>query len=67
MVAFFLPIPYRTPILSCLGTPIPVPLIENPTHEQINELLEKLQLGVQELFDKHKAAYGYENFNLTIK
>ena len=64
---FFLPIPYRTPILSCLGTPIPVPLIENPTHEQINELLEKLQLGVQELFDKHKAAYGYENFNLTIK
>jgi 1-acyl-sn-glycerol-3-phosphate acyltransferase len=64
---FFLPIPYRVPILSCLGTPIPVVKCENPTNEQINELLEKLQEGVKELFDKHKAAYGYENFNLTIK
>lgn len=64
---FGLPIPYRVPILSCLGTPIAVEKTANPTNEQINELLEKLQQGVHDLFEKHKTAYGYENFSLTIK
>jgi hypothetical protein len=57
----------RVPILSCLGKPIPVVKTENPTNEQIEELLQKLQTGVQELFDKSKHAYGYGHQQLTIK
>eukprot|EP01035_Chromulina_nebulosa_P019352 gene19352-25217_t len=64
---WYLPIPYRTPILGVLGEPIHVVKNENPTQQDVNELLSILEVKIKELFDKHKAAYGWENVELIIK
>jgi hypothetical protein len=41
--------------------------VENPSEAEINELLLLLQARIKECFDKHKASYGWENVQLTIK
>jgi len=38
---FGLPVPYRVPLFAVLGDPIPVPLVPNPTKDQIVDYLGK--------------------------
>jgi hypothetical protein len=62
-----LPIPYRTPLLSITGDKIEVPRIENPTPEQVQELLDTLVEKITELFDQHKTSFGWDNVKLIVK
>ena len=62
-----LPIPHRVPILGVLGEPIPVERVENPSKEDVQKLLNLLEERIKELFDMHKAAYGWEKVQLIVK
>lgn len=64
---FFLPIPYRTPIVGVMAKPIPVVQCDNPSNEEIDRLHEQLLVAMQELFDSHKNAYGWGDKKLLIK
>jgi len=63
---WFLGPPPRIPIAVCLGEPVHCPLIENPTQEQINEYHQKMLDSFQDLFETHKAAYGWSHKTLRI-
>eukprot|EP01038_Epipyxis_sp_PR26KG_P006045 gene6045-8322_t len=62
-----LPIPFRTTVFGVCGDPIYVQQKDNPTNEEITQLLEILQTKIKELFDLHKASYGWEHVELIIK
>jgi 1-acyl-sn-glycerol-3-phosphate acyltransferase len=62
-----LPIPYRTPLLSITGDKIVVAKVQDPTPEQIQELLDTVIDRTVELFDKHKPSFGWENVKLVVK
>ena len=47
---FFLPIPYRKPLFMACGSPIQVTQNDNPTTEEINDVMQRLQLGVMQLY-----------------
>ena len=64
---FGLPIPYRIPIVGAMAKPIPVPLKENPTEEEINAVHQQLIDAMQKLFDEHKGAYGWADKKLIIQ
>mmetsp|Transcript_29613 Transcript_29613/g.71598 ORF Transcript_29613/g.71598 Transcript_29613/m.71598 type:complete len:390 (-) Transcript_29613:1566-2735(-) len=66
---FGLPIPYRLPVLAVMGKPIPTHQIqcEEPTQEQIDIIQTQLLDGMQDIFDRHKHLYGWENKKLIIK
>lgn len=66
---FGLPIPYRTPILAVKGTPIPTNHIkcEEPSKEQIEEVQGQLLAELEELFDKYKGLYGWQDKRLVVK
>jgi 2-acylglycerol O-acyltransferase 2 len=63
---FFLPVPYRIPIVGVLAKPIEVEKKENPTDEEINAVHALLLTRMTELFDKHKAQYGWADKKLVI-
>jgi 2-acylglycerol O-acyltransferase 2 len=50
-------IPRRTKITTVFGAPIPVEKNENPTHEQVDAVLEKYIKALHELFDAHAEKY----------
>jgi len=58
--------PKRTPVLLAFGEPIIVPKVENPTNEQIEEYHSKLMDGYLEVFNKHKASYGWADKKLKL-
>jgi 1-acyl-sn-glycerol-3-phosphate acyltransferase len=66
---FGLAIPYRIPILCVIGKAVPTRHLqcEEPTMEQVHQVQKKFLKGMQELFDKHKALYGWQDKKLTIK
>lgn len=64
---YFLPIPYRAPLLSVFGDPIKVNQNSNPSNEEIQLLLNELEVRVKELFDLHKSAFGWSHVELVIK
>lgn len=53
-------LPFRKPIDTVVGAPIPVEKVENPTKEQIDELHTIYCQKLTELFDEHKEKYGVE-------
>lgn len=63
----YLPVPYRTQLLTVFGSPIKVKKNENPSREEVQALLTKLEEAVRELFDTHKASFGWDNVELVIK
>jgi hypothetical protein len=63
---FGLPIPYRIPIVGIMAKPIEVPMKEDPTEEEINEMHGRLEDEMRKLFDKHKEKYGWGNKKLVI-
>lgn len=64
---FGLPIPIRVPIAIIMGEPILVEKNDNPSFAEIEELKQTAINAVQDLFDKHKAAYGWSHKTLIIK
>ena len=66
---FFLPIPFRKPVLAVLGRPIETHQIkcENPTPEQIQMIQKKLLSEMERVFDTYKPLYGWEDRKLVIK
>jgi hypothetical protein len=62
-----LPIPYRTVVYGVCGDPIVVQRNPNPSKEDIQKLLDELVIKIQELFDLHKASYGWEHVTLKVK
>ena len=66
---FGLPIAYRTPILAVMGRPINVTYHKDdpiPT-EEINQNHADFVTKLEELFDRHKAAYGWANKKLNVR
>ncbi|XP_053316396.1 2-acylglycerol O-acyltransferase 1-like [Spea bombifrons] len=50
--------PYRKPIHTVVGRPIPVAQTSNPTQEEIESLHQKYLNALQELFEENKGKYG---------
>lgn len=63
---FFLPVPYRIPILGVLGKPIAVQKNPNPSNEDIERVHKVLCEDMIKLFDEHKEAYGWAKKKLVI-
>lgn len=63
---WFLGPPRRVPITVCLGEPIECPKIEEPTQDQINLYHQKMLDGYQQVFETHKAAYGWDDRTLKF-
>uniref|UniRef100_A0A8R1IA99 Acyltransferase n=1 Tax=Caenorhabditis japonica TaxID=281687 RepID=A0A8R1IA99_CAEJA len=51
-------LPFRKPIDTVIGAPIPVQKVESPSKEQINELHQVYIQKLTELFDEHKTRFG---------
>jgi hypothetical protein len=66
---FGLPIPFRIPVLGVLGKPIPTFQIkcEDPTMEQILQIQGLLLAEMDEIFEKYKGLYGWEDKRLIIR
>lgn len=66
---FGLPIPRRVPILGVLGKPIPTHHLkcEDPTKEQIQTIQNLLLDEMQEIFERYKGLYGWDEKHLIIK
>lgn len=68
---FGLPIPYRhSPVLAVVGAPIPTHQLnkcQDPTMEQIEVIQKQLIAAVQDIFDRNKALYGWQDHHLIIK
>jgi 1-acyl-sn-glycerol-3-phosphate acyltransferase len=63
---WFLGPPRRVPITLCLGEPIHCPQIAEPTKQDIETYHQKMLDSFEELFDKHKAAYGWPDKKLKF-
>eukprot|EP00308_Calcidiscus_leptoporus_P022171 CAMPEP_0119365672 /NCGR_PEP_ID=MMETSP1334-20130426/12588_1 /TAXON_ID=127549 /ORGANISM="Calcidiscus leptoporus, Strain RCC1130" /LENGTH=354 /DNA_ID=CAMNT_0007381705 /DNA_START=132 /DNA_END=1196 /DNA_ORIENTATION=+ len=63
---FGLPIPRRVNITMLFGAPISVEHIEHPSQQQVDELHEKYLQAIQQLFDKHRAALGWNHKTLRV-
>ncbi|KAI1726723.1 diacylglycerol acyltransferase domain-containing protein [Ditylenchus destructor] len=60
-------LPYRKPITTIVGPPIPVEKCDNPTLDQIDALHVRYCESLKELFEDHKTKYGVpENVHLNL-
>jgi 2-acylglycerol O-acyltransferase 1 len=53
-------LPFRKPINTVIGTPIPVECVQNPTQEQVDALHEQFIDEMHKLFEKHKVNFKNE-------
>ncbi|XP_041506825.1 2-acylglycerol O-acyltransferase 1 isoform X2 [Microtus oregoni] len=61
-------VPYRKPIYTVVGRPIPVRRTPHPTQEQIDQLHQTYMEELKKLFDEHKGKYGIpEHKTLVFK
>lgn len=59
-------LPQRRPIITVVGKPIPVPKIEIPTQELINEYHQKYVDALFSLFNKYKGKYHPKGNNIEL-
>ncbi|KAK0402772.1 hypothetical protein QR680_016521 [Steinernema hermaphroditum] len=59
-------LPFRVPINTVVGAPIPVERVEEPTQEQIDELHQKYCDALTKLFDDYKTKYDQADAKLNI-
>jgi 1-acyl-sn-glycerol-3-phosphate acyltransferase len=65
---WFLPVPFREPVLGVLTKPIIVKKVEGePTQDQIDTLHAELCKRMIDLFNKYKVVYGWKKKRLVIK
>ncbi|KAF8376517.1 hypothetical protein PRIPAC_82946 [Pristionchus pacificus] len=58
--------PFRTPLNTVLGTPIPVEKVQQPTQIQIDELHSLYIQRLTDLYEEHKEKYGIAADNHLI-
>ncbi|XP_064208672.1 2-acylglycerol O-acyltransferase 2 [Anguilla rostrata] len=59
--------PFRKPIHTVVGKPIPVQQNEKPTDEELNDLHERYMSELSQLFEEHKGKFGVpEDKHLTF-
>jgi 2-acylglycerol O-acyltransferase 2 len=62
-----LPIPFRTPLTLALGSPIDVPKMEGPPEPALVDALHaQLLRETRALFERHRAACGYEGSEIEV-
>jgi len=64
---WFLPVPYRVPVMLAMGKPIPVERRETPTEAEIDELHAKFVVELKRLFDENKGHYGWDHVELSVE
>jgi 2-acylglycerol O-acyltransferase 2 len=66
---FGIPIPKRIPVMCVMGKGVPTYHLrcEEPSMEQIKKVQGELLDAMTQLFDKHKALYGWDDATLIIK
>lgn len=66
---FGLPIPHRIPVLGVMGKPISTYNIkcDEPTQEQIDSIQKLLLDEMEEIFERYKGLYGWDDKKLIIK
>jgi len=66
---FFVPVPFRKPVLAVMGRHIPTHHIqcEDPTPEQIEMIQKELLSEMERIFDTYKHHYGWDDKKLIIK
>jgi len=60
----FLPRPVQ--LIHCVGKPIPVPLIEQPTNAQLDQYHKLYVDGLKAVFEENKVACGYADKELQL-
>eukprot|EP01103_Thecamoeba_quadrilineata_P004688 TRINITY_DN1447_c0_g3_i1.p1 TRINITY_DN1447_c0_g3~~TRINITY_DN1447_c0_g3_i1.p1 ORF type:complete len:348 (-),score=38.75 TRINITY_DN1447_c0_g3_i1:187-1230(-) len=64
---FFLPLPYRKPVVKVIGEPIPVKKNSNPSADEINEVHSKFVEALGKLFHENKHHIpGWESKQLVV-
>jgi 1-acyl-sn-glycerol-3-phosphate acyltransferase len=63
---WFLGPPPRHPVTVCIGEPVMCPQIAEPTKEDIAKYHQQMLDSYQQLFDKHKDAYGWGHKSLKF-
>ena len=63
---WFLGPPNRVPLCVCLGEPVLCPKIDEPTQVDIDKYHSQLLKSYADLFEAHKAAYGWANKKLVF-
>lgn len=63
---WFLGPPQRLAVAVCIGEPVMCPQIAEPTNEQVDHYHQKMLDSFQQLFDTHKAAYGWGHKTLKF-
>ena len=63
---WFLGPPKRVAVAVCIGEPVLCPQTAVPTKEQVDEYHQKMLDSFQELFEKHKHAYGWGHKTLKF-
>jgi len=63
---WFLGPPKRVAVAMCMGEPISCPKIENPSQEDVNKYHDLLVKGYEEVFERHKEAYGWGHKTLRF-
>jgi 2-acylglycerol O-acyltransferase 2 len=64
---FFLPIPYRTPILSAVGDVMDMPQCDAPSDALVDEWHARFVQATCDLFERHKASYGWASKKLVVE
>jgi len=64
---FYLPLPYRKPIVFVIGKSIAVEQNDNPADEEVDRIHQLLQERMIDLFDRYKGLYGWSHKKLIIK
>eukprot|EP00164_Ancoracysta_twista_P012137 GFYU01018959.1.p1 GENE.GFYU01018959.1~~GFYU01018959.1.p1 ORF type:complete len:391 (-),score=33.67 GFYU01018959.1:119-1207(-) len=63
---YFLPIPYKRPMVWAMGMPVHVPKTENPTNEQVEEVHARLVAAIKDLYYTHRHLIGWEKKELVL-
>ncbi len=56
----------RVPVCVCLGEPVKCPKIDEPTQDDIDKYHSQLLKSYADLFENHKASYGWANKKLVF-
>jgi 1-acyl-sn-glycerol-3-phosphate acyltransferase len=64
---FNLPIPFRSPITVVVSKAIEVPKKDNPSEEDIQQVLDQVMEAMRASFKSHKQAYGWGEKQLILK
>ena len=59
--------PFRVPLVLVSGSPINVEQCDEPSNEQIDDLHAQFLSEIKNLFESHKALYGWQHKVLVFK